>query len=115
MSNVRALFPDCAPPAAAQANDFDAFWHLYPRKVAKAHARSMWARLTSAERTAALAALPAHVAYWTARQTPPEYIPHAGTWLNPRAGRRWEDELPAADPAEDQRAERLRRMVDGAA
>lgn len=83
MSNVRPLFADLHPSPVDADAQFDLFWQHYPRKVAKAHARAMWRRLSATERAAALAALPAHVAYWTARATPPEHIPHAGTWLNP--------------------------------
>lgn len=113
MSNVRPLFADLHPSPVDADAQFDLFWQHYPRKVAKAHARAMWRRLSATERAAALAALPAHVAYWTARATPPEHIPHAGTWLNPSTGRRWEDELPQPEQAEQHRAARLRRMVEG--
>ena len=99
--------PRLAP--AAEPEGFAEFWRIYPRKVARQHAALMWARLTRAERAAALAALPAHVAAWQARGTDPQHIPHAGTWLNPRTGRRWEDELEpqANDPAS--LAERIER------
>lgn len=74
--------------------DFDtAFWNLYPRKVAKAHALKMWRRLTNEEKFAAAHSLPIHVCFWRAAGTSIDKIPHAGTWLNPVDGRRWEDEL----------------------
>lgn len=76
------------------APDFDAdFWPNYPRKTAKAHARVMWNRLTSSEKFAATHALPVHVRFWELVGTAFSMIPHAGTWLNPELGRRWEDEL----------------------
>ena len=74
--------------------EFSEFWLKYPRKTKKAHALKMWQRLTSGEKTAAVLALPAHVRYWNGREV--EFIPHAGSWLNPVDGRRWEDELPTA-------------------
>lgn len=71
--------------------EFSEFWLAYPRKTKKAHALKMWTRLTSEEKKAALAALPAHVKHWNGKEL--EFIPHAGSWLNPVDGRRWEDEL----------------------
>lgn len=71
--------------------EFSEFWQQYPRKIKKAHAFKMWMRLTSDEKKAALAALLAHVKHWNGKEL--EFIPHAGSWLNPVDGRRWEDEL----------------------
>jgi hypothetical protein len=70
--------------------DFEQFWLLYPRKVAKAHARTMWARLTDPQKFAALQSLPAHVRYWQIAGRDQERIPHPGSWIG---GERWEDEL----------------------
>lgn len=76
------------------APDFDSdFWIHYPRKVAKAHALKMWRRLTTEEKFAAAHAIPIHVRYWQAAGRTVDRIPHAGSWLNPDEGRRWEDEL----------------------
>jgi hypothetical protein len=74
-------------------DDFELFWMQYPRKVAKAHAAKMWRRLTDCEKFAATQALPVHVKFWRIAGTSIDKIPHAGTWLNPIDGRRWEDEL----------------------
>ena len=74
--------------------EFTAFWRLYPRKDAKASARVMWDRLTGLEQEAAMAAIPQHVAMWRRQGRNKDKIPHAATWLNPKIGRRWEDELP---------------------
>lgn len=71
-------------------SDFDGFWNLYPRKVAKAHARRMWERMTPEQRFAAAQSLPVHVRYWKLAGRDMDKIPHAGTWLH---GERWEDEL----------------------
>lgn len=79
----------------AQENDFDTFWNLYPRKVAKAHARKMWARLTEPQKFAAIQALPVHVRYWEAAGRDAERIPHPGSWIG---GERWEDELDMPQP-----------------
>lgn len=69
---------------------FDAWWSLYPKKVARAEAKKAWSRMSDADRAAAMEALPAHVRYWDAVGTERHYMPHPATWLN---GRRWEDEL----------------------
>jgi hypothetical protein len=69
---------------------FEEFWELYPRRVAKAHARKMWSRLGQGDKFKALHALPVHVRYWKAAGREYERIPHPGSWLG---GERWEDEL----------------------
>jgi hypothetical protein len=71
-------------------DDFEAVWNIYPRKVAKAHARKMWARLSEEQRFAAMHALPVHVRYWNIAGRELERIPHLGSWIG---GERWEDEL----------------------
>lgn len=78
-------------------DDFEAVWKAYPRKVAKHPARLVWARMNSAEREAAVKAIPLHCAFWTAQGTEPQYVPHLRTWLYQR---RWEDEIemPQAAP-----------------
>lgn len=70
--------------------DFETVWAVYPRKVAKAHARKMWARLNDEQRFAVMHALPVHVRYWNAAGREMERIPHFGSWIS---GERWEDEL----------------------
>ena len=69
---------------------FDEFWKLYPRKVSKRVAQKIWERMPKDEQQAALEALPVHIKYWRLKETDPEFIPHAATWLNQG---RWEDEL----------------------
>jgi|GEM_PF-2953722 len=69
---------------------FDEFWMMYPRKVAKAAAKKVWARLTEEQQLQAAKAIANHCQYWKAKETALEFIPHAATWLNQE---RWEDEL----------------------
>lgn len=69
---------------------FDEFWTLYPRKIAKAVARKSWSRLTENQQLQAAKALTDHLAYWEAKETELEFIPHPATWLNQE---RFEDEL----------------------
>ncbi len=71
-------------------DDFEAVWSIYPRKVAKAHARKMWTRLTQEQQFAVMHSLPVHVRYWRAAGRDQERIPHFGSWIG---GERWEDEL----------------------
>lgn len=68
---------------------FDAFWQLYPRKVAKASALKAWKKACTSEAIKDTIMLYMKVQLEGWRRTEPQYIPHAATWLN---GRRWEDE-----------------------
>jgi hypothetical protein len=77
------------------ADNFGAFWQLYPRRVCKLEAQRAWARLTPQDRIEALRVMPLHVAAWERAGTEWHFVPHAATWINQR---RFEDELePAAD------------------
>lgn len=82
------------PEAAHATLPFEDFWKPYPKKVAKADAILMWGRLSLDEQRKAMAALPAHVALWQRERREMSKIPNAATWLNPKRGRRWEDEIP---------------------
>ena len=76
---------------------FADFWQAYGKKVGRHKSELKWKALTSTERTAALAAVPAYVA----RKHELQYRKDPLSWLN---GKHWEDELPeegalAARPA----------------
>lgn len=71
--------------------DFDSFWLLYPRKVARKDAKVAWGRLGPEERVAAIVALVGWRRVWSLRGEL-DYVPHPASWLN---GERWTDELPA--------------------
>ncbi len=92
--NIHPLFPTEDPPVPQKNEkgpDFGAFWAQYPRKVAKRDAMRAWTKLRSADRLAAMQALPAHNAFWQKKfGADRSFIPHPATWLN---GGRWEDEL----------------------
>lgn len=75
--------------------EFGAWWSLYPRKVAKKDAHKAWSKLRPTEQAAAMDALPAHVAHWSACGTESQFVPHPATWLN---AARWEDELEPPRP-----------------
>lgn len=76
---------------------FDAFWALYPKRVAKEAARKAWLKLApdfemAKQINAAIRAQ--HNARGSALCCKYEYIPYPATWLN--AGS-WNDELPPAE------------------
>jgi hypothetical protein len=71
--------------AALRAN-FDRFWAVYPRKVGKDAAFSVWQR-RHPDVEVILAAVQAQAPLWD----DPKFIPHPRTWLSQG---RWLDELP---------------------
>jgi len=74
---------------------FDQFWKLYPRKIAKKHAHSMWKRLTKSQQDKALETIGNHIQQWAKELRADDKIPHAGTWLN---GWRFDDDLRPRNP-----------------
>jgi hypothetical protein len=74
---------------------FDEFWAAYPRKVGKARARTMWARVLGkkgANAREVIAAAARFSAECNARDTEAQYIPHPARWLGDE---RYGDERPA--------------------
>jgi hypothetical protein len=71
---------------------FEIFWKVYPRKVAKAKAHEIWARLkpTAELQTAILKSIDAQSKSDQWRKDGGKFIPYPTTWLH---GNRWEDEL----------------------
>lgn len=65
---------------------FPSFWSVYPRKEGKKRAETLWAKLSDADREAAIEDCQKRFS-GQAR----EFIPHGDTYLS---GRRWEDEMP---------------------
>ena len=72
--------------------DFDKFWALYPKKLAKADARKAWAQTKDIrpELTNLLNAVKAACKTEAWMKDGGKYIPHPATWLR---GERWDDEL----------------------
>lgn len=66
------------------ADDFDDFWKLYPRKTAKKPAAQKWARMSKRDKQSALD----HLRRKPYADTEGQYIPHATTYLNQE---RWND------------------------
>ena len=73
-------------------DDFDSFWALYPKKVAKADARKAWLQTKDIrpELTNLLNAVKAACKTEAWMKDGGKYIPHPATWLR---GERWDDEL----------------------
>lgn len=71
---------------------FDAFWAVYPKKVAKAAALKAWRSVKpdADDRDAMMAALRRQAASTDWTKDGGRFVPHGATWLR---GRRWEDEV----------------------
>lgn len=81
-------------PVQAQTDpDFEAFWSLYPRKVAKPAARRAWSGINATDKAQILRVLPAWADSWKGKD--PTFIPHPSTWLNQQ---RWQDDVQVAVP-----------------
>jgi hypothetical protein len=83
-----AVVADTAIDTEERPN-FDAFWLLCPKRVAKLDAKKAWDRLSAEDQLAAMVGMVAWRRVWMARDL--QYAPYPATWLN---GHRWEDELP---------------------
>lgn len=72
--------------------DFDQFWAIWPRKVAKAEARKAWAQTEKIRPSLheIIAAIKAQSQTEQWMRGNGQFIPHAATWLR---GERWEDEV----------------------
>lgn len=68
--------------------EFDAFWHVYPRKVGKDAARKAW---LSARRRAGVETIVSGLRAFVeaTRGSDPQFIAHPATWLNQG---RWQDD-----------------------
>ena len=84
------------PSSSTQPSGFDEFWAVYPRRVGKANAKTIWARKVKTPDVQAKVMAAVHQQIeWRAKAKEcgvfhPDW-PHATTWLN---GERWEDEEP---------------------
>lgn len=70
--------------------NFDDFWGLYPRRVAKKEAKHAWNKIGAKNHPKIMAALYEWARIWKDRGEM-QYVPHPATWLN---GERWEDDFP---------------------
>lgn len=71
-------------------SDFDQFWSIYPRKVAKADARKAWAQTEKIrpDLKTIISAIQAACKTEQWMRSGGQFIPYAATWLR---GERWED------------------------
>jgi hypothetical protein len=77
-----------------QTLPFDAFWSVYPRKVAKGHARKAFAKACKLADPSEIVGAAGKFAY-AMQDTEKQYVPHPTTWLN---GERWDDDLDDVAP-----------------
>lgn len=75
--------------------EFEKFWEVWPKKVAKKKAESAWSKLTQLEKREAMEALPNHLKYWEIKQTHIDFIPYPASWIN---AERWTDVLDMTPP-----------------
>ena len=75
---------------ANDAADFETFWKLYPRRVARKDALKAWNALSVEKRLAAIVGLQAHLKFWRSTGTEKCFQPYPATYIR---GERWTDEL----------------------
>lgn len=68
--------------------DFEGFWEVYPRKVARGGARKAWTAAIKKQPAPAITSAAASFAH-RMQNSDPKFIPHPSTWLNQE---RWADE-----------------------
>ena len=95
---IKTLSPPAAvdaPKKDLQAERFDEFWKLYPRKVGKAAALKSWKKIKPTaelfERILTAVEAAKNSQQW--QKDGGQFIPHPATWLNQG---RWDDELTPA-------------------
>ena len=84
-------------PPAGNADGFDQFWSIYPKKVGKEASRKIWKRLKPDRNLQGriINAVRAQVSCDQWLREGGQFIPHPATWLH--AGR-WQDEIAVALP-----------------
>jgi len=107
------------PPMVPPLGDFNAWYKLYPRKVARAAAERAWAKaVKKVEAEKIVAGLEHQLSALKAKDK--EYIPHPATWLNQE---RWDDEVCSPSvpqtaayvpfvPTSDDEVKRIEKLAD---
>ena len=94
---IEALLEKVAGQKSVTEEQFESFWMLYPRKVAKANARKVWMRKVKSDAlaTKVIQALRKQIDYygWHDKERH-QFVPHAATWLGQE---RWADQLDVAE------------------
>jgi hypothetical protein len=95
--------------AKGDPDGFDLFWSQYPRKESKERARKAWAKAEpdDATRERILSALEVQKRSDAWKRDGARYVPHASSWLGDR---RWEDEVRAPAPDDDEVKRRRRQL-----
>ncbi len=91
MLSVVAKMTDTDGKSATAPISFEDFWLLYPKRQAKKDATRAWAKMSEADRLAALVAVVDWRAVWRSRGDD-RYTPLPASWLN---AERWTDEVTA--------------------
>jgi hypothetical protein len=76
-------------------DDFEDFYKLYPRKIAKKDAQVMWKRLDEKTKLLAIEWLRRYIVYWEKKGIETQYLPYPASWIN---GKRWDDKLDDSKP-----------------
>jgi len=105
-NNVTKLNINNSTWGVTQTPTFDDFWKLYPRKIAKGHARLAFNR--ALKKTDAQTIFDAVAKFSeSVEYKEKQYIPHPTTWLN---GERWDDEID--DVSGRSNTDRLNDIID---
>jgi len=106
-NNIINLEEYILPSGVTQTLPFDEFWDLYPRKVAKGHARLAFKKACSKEKPVAIIeAVKKFAAAVEGKEK--QYIPHPTTWLN---GERWDDDIDDVAPQASTNTDRLKEIL----
>ena len=83
--------------------DFEYWWSLYDKKCGKADCMKKWAKMSSRDKAACIAATPAYVASTAEKR----FRKNPLTYLNQKA---WNDEIIARKDGNDKQQERAERL-----
>lgn len=106
-NNIINLEEYILPSGVTQTLPFDEFWNLYPRKVAKGHARLAFKKACDKEKPHKIIdAVKKFAAAVKGKEK--QYIPHPTTWLN---GERWDDDIDDVAPQATTNTDRLKEIL----
>ena len=106
-NNIINLEEYILPSGVTQTLPFDAFWDLYPRKVAKGHARLAFKKACDKVKPETIMdAVKKFAAAVEGKEK--QYIPHPTTWLN---GERWDDDIDDVAPQASTNTDRLKEIL----
>lgn len=106
-NNIINLEEYILPSGVTQTLPFDAFWDLYPRKVAKGHARLAFKKACGKVKPEKIMdAVKKFAAAVEGKEK--QYIPHPTTWLN---GERWDDDIDDVAPQASTNTDRLKEIL----